>query len=287
MTFDIIRAARLAFAGCAVYGALFMICRVEKSRDYTVMSNYHLRDRKLSLKAKGLLSVVLSLPEDWDYSIAGLCAICKESTCAVNSALTELKAAGYLVIEKIYPDKSTSGRIEYIYIFKEHPAENQADEKQEVEKQGIENQGLEFQALENPVQLNTNKSITKELNTNYILYCQIVIDYLNKHAGTRYRHDTPETVRLITRLLDQGYSVADITEVIDKKVNEWSGTAYAKYLRPSTLFGSKFESYLNTPEKQWQNGGKTKGLTDRFPPTYDVSEIESLLDAEWNSEEGD
>ena len=262
-----------------------MICRVEKCRDYTVMSNYHLRDKTLSLKAKGLLSLVLSLPEDWDYSIAGLCAICKESTCAVNSALNELKAAGYLIIDKIYPDKSSSGRIEYIYIFKEQPAGIQEHEKQEVEKQGIENQGLEFQGLENHAQLNTNKSITKESNTNYKYYIKIVVDYLNMHAGTRYRTDTAETVRLIERLLNRGYSVSDMTEVIDKKVKEWSGTEFAKYLRPATLFGSKFECYLNAPEKKWQNDGKTKGFTDRFPPTYDISEIEKLLDDEWNSVE--
>lgn len=256
-----------------------MICRVEKSRDYTVMCNRHLRDKRLSLKAKGLLSVVLSLPEDWDYSIAGLCAICRESTCAINSALKELKTAGYLIVNKIFPDKTTSGRIEYEYVFREIP--EQADEEQKAEKQGIENQPLEIQPLENPLQLNTNKSSKDKSITKYNIYIGLVINYLNKHAGTRYRNDTPETVRLLTRLLDAGYSVNDITEVIDRKVKEWSGTDFAKYIRPSTLFGSKFESYLNAPEKQWQNDGKTTALTGRYAPTYDVSEIEQQLNDEW------
>lgn len=257
-----------------------MICRVEKSRDYTVMCNRHLRDSRLSLKAKGLLSVVLSLPDDWDYSIAGLCSICKESTCAINGALNELKTAGYLIVNKIYPDKSKSGRIEYEYIFRENPEaaeETQADDKQAEEKQGIENLPLESQALENPVQLNKDKSNTNKSNTKYNIYIGLIIDYLNKHAGTRYRKDTPETVRLLTRLLDNGYSVADITEVIDRKAKEWCGTDFAKYIRPATLFGAKFESYLNAPLHR----------PERYAPTFDIEEIEQQLNDEWLDEEGD
>lgn len=91
------------------------VCRVNKSRDYTVMSNRHLRDKNLSLKAKGLLSVVLSLPDDWDYSVSGLCAVCGEGETAVKSALRELKQNGYLNIVKTYPGDSNTGRIEYVY----------------------------------------------------------------------------------------------------------------------------------------------------------------------------
>lgn len=136
------------------------IFRINKTKDYTVMSNYHFRDRGLSLKAKGLLSLMLSLPDDWDYSINGLCAICVESESAVNSALKELKKRGYLRVDKLMPDKTASGRIEYTYNVFEQPYE-----KQEAEKQGVENQGLEFQGVENQGQLNTNQSTTKEQST--------------------------------------------------------------------------------------------------------------------------
>ena len=262
-----------------------MICRVEKNTNYTVMSNWHLKDKSLSLKSKGLLSVVLSLPDGWDYSVAGLVAICKESAAAVHSALDELKEHGYLEIRKIYPDKTTSGRIEYEYIFREmpekiQPAEIQGTEKQEVEKQGIENQGLEFQGVENQVQLITNKSNTNKSNTKYKYYIDVIIKYLNDHAGTRYKPDTPETVRLLTHLLNRGYSVNDITAVIDKKVAEWKDTDFAKYLRPSTLFGSKFESYLNAPEVS-RHEGSTGASTGRYPPTYDIAEIDAQLTAEF------
>lgn len=133
------------------------VFRVHKTKDFTVMSNYHLRDSNLTLKAKGLLSVILSLPDDWKYSIAGLAAICKEGTSAVKTALQELTEAGYVTVTKLYPDQTQTGRIEYVYDIHETI--------QEGEKQGLENLPLENQGLENRMQLNkeevnTNKPIT-------------------------------------------------------------------------------------------------------------------------------
>lgn len=77
-----------------------MVFKIEKTNNYTVMSNYHLRDKKLSLKAKGLLSFMLSLPDDWDYSLNGLVSVSKESKKAIRSILNELKENGYLVMEQ-------------------------------------------------------------------------------------------------------------------------------------------------------------------------------------------
>ncbi len=75
--------------------------KINKNNDFTVMSNYHLRDKNLSLKAKGLLSYMLSLPDDWDYSLKGLVAICKESRDSIRTTLNELKANNYLEIDKL------------------------------------------------------------------------------------------------------------------------------------------------------------------------------------------
>ena len=72
------------------------VFRVEKTRGYTVMSNHHLRNHTLSLKAKGLLSQMLSLPEDWDYTLQGLAQINKESIDAIREAVRELERAGYI-----------------------------------------------------------------------------------------------------------------------------------------------------------------------------------------------
>ena len=140
------------------------VIRVHKTKDFTVMSNAHLRDKELSLKAKGLLSVMLTLPDDWDYSIAGLVAICKENETAVKSALNELKANNYVIVKREEPTKENGGRIKYNYEVYEQPQQTKTD-KQPIEKQGVENLGVEFQGVENVGQLNTNKSITNKSNT--------------------------------------------------------------------------------------------------------------------------
>ena len=77
------------------------VFRIERTRDYTVMSNHHLRNANLSLKAKGLLSMMLSLPEDWNYTTRCLAKICKEGVDAIGAALRELEAAGYIVRHKL------------------------------------------------------------------------------------------------------------------------------------------------------------------------------------------
>lgn len=125
------------------------VFKINKSKDYTVMSNHHLRDKSLSLKAKGLLSQMLSLPEDWDYTIQGLCSINKENETAINSTLKELKDNGYLIVTKKMPNETKSGRIEYVYDIYETP-------KQEGVKQDLENLGVEVQGVENQGQLNTD-----------------------------------------------------------------------------------------------------------------------------------
>lgn len=142
------------------------VIRVEKTQDYTVMSNYHFKDQRLSLKAKGLISEMLSLPDEWDYSIAGLVAINQENESAIKSALKELKQAGYLEIRKILPNKDNNGRIDYEYILHEMPI--QQGKIQEVEIQPLEILPTEIQGVENQGQLNTNILNTKESNTNVI-----------------------------------------------------------------------------------------------------------------------
>ena len=145
------------------------VCRVNKNGNYTVMSNFHLRSPNLSLKAVGLMSRVLSLPEGWDYSVAGLTAICREKESAIKSALAELKEWGYLVVSKLMPNQTKSGRIEYVYDFFEYSEkdvpqdEESADDdgdvsdeetcsekttSQEVRKQGIENLPLSSYILQ-------------------------------------------------------------------------------------------------------------------------------------------
>ena len=89
------------------------VFRVEKTKDFTIMSNYHLRDKNLSLKAKGLLSQMLSLPEEWDYTLAGLAHINKESKDAIRSAVNELEQAGYITRRQTTTEGGRFGCNEY------------------------------------------------------------------------------------------------------------------------------------------------------------------------------
>lgn len=145
--------------------------KVNKTKDYTIMSNYHLKEKNMSLKAKGLLSVMLSLPDNWDYSIAGLVAISLENETSIKSALSELKKLGYLEVIKLMPNESETGRIDYIYNIYEKP-------KQEGKKQEVENLPLEILEVENQGQLNTNN---KYNNINIINTKKQNIDYINNN----------------------------------------------------------------------------------------------------------
>lgn len=115
------------------------VFKTHRSGEFTIVPNEILRDNTLSLRAKGLLSMVFSLPETWNFSVAGLAAICKESEEIVNNTLKELKAAGFLIVDKKMPNETESGRIEYEYNF--------FDKKQDLEKQGVEKQPLENHPL--------------------------------------------------------------------------------------------------------------------------------------------
>ena len=153
------------------------------------------------------------MPDDWDYSIAGLTHICKENETAIKSALNELKEWGYLTVTKLMPSETKSGRIEYVYDFYEYSKKDTASGKssstpkvhkekqdienlpletteitpikQEVEKQEVENLPLEilpveFQPIENQGQINTNKQSTKKQNTNYLINQSLTDDEIDE-----------------------------------------------------------------------------------------------------------
>lgn len=148
-----------------------MIFRTPKTKNYTVMSNHHLLEKELTLKAKGLLTVILSLPENWDYTLEGLASICKESYGTIKNTVDELKEFGYIEVIKLLPNQTKSGRIEYEYLVHEKPKKSfveQKNEKTRAKKQGVVLQGLEKQGLVFCGQSNTNKLNTKELNINKI-----------------------------------------------------------------------------------------------------------------------
>jgi hypothetical protein len=143
---------------------IFMaVIRVQKTDNYTVMSNHHLRNKEMSLKAKGLMSLMLSLPPKWDYSIGGLVAICKESHTSIRSALKELEENRYLVRERKNNEK---GYFTYEYILYEMPLPH--TEKQHTDSAYIDKQYTEEVDTETNRQINKDVLIKDELNKEKI-----------------------------------------------------------------------------------------------------------------------
>lgn len=143
------------------------VFRIEKTRDYTIMANHHLRNKELSLKAKGLLSLMLSLPEEWDYTTKGLSRICKDGVDSICAGVRELEDHGYVVRERIRNLNGQFGAIEYTIL--EQPQEPKR-EKPERENPVQANPVLDDPVLgkpeqENPAQLNTYRTNKDESNT--------------------------------------------------------------------------------------------------------------------------
>lgn len=212
------------------------------------MSNTHLKDKRLSLKAIGLLSVVLGLPEDWHYTVNGLVGIVKDGKDSVESAIKELKKNGYLRVEKIYPN-ANSNRIQYQYTFFENPQEV---DFQPLENQGIEKQGVETQVLENLYTYkDTNKPNTNKLNTNtqskhkYGEYSHVLLtDKEHTHLLDLYGNSLDEHIKILDEYIEtSGKKYKNHSLVIQKWVHdEWMKRNKDK---PITL-DSKFYAEQNT-----------------------------------------
>ena len=135
------------------------VFRVERNRGYTVMSNHHLRNRGLTLKAKGLLSQMLSLPDNWDYTLAGLSRINRESIDAIRTAVWELEKAGYITRRQGRDERGKMAAIEYT-IYEQPQLENPILENPTTDNPMLENPMTDNPTSENPTQLNKDISRT-------------------------------------------------------------------------------------------------------------------------------
>lgn len=139
------------------------VFRVERNKGYTVMSNHHLRNRDLTLKAKGLLSQMLSLPEDWDYTLAGLSHINREKIDAIREAVRELERAGYIQRSRERDEKGRLRGTEYVIYEQPQPP---ILDYPTLENPTLDKPTQEKPTLENPTQLNKELSITEKSNTD-------------------------------------------------------------------------------------------------------------------------
>ena len=189
------------------------VMRVHKTANFTVMSNYHFKEKKMSLKAKGLLSLMLSLPDDWDYSVAGLTTLSKDGKDGVMTALAELEKFGYLTRKRLVNDKGQFDGIEY-NIF-ESPQESPIAEKP------ISVKPMEVKPIsEKATQSNTNhinnlyNKLLYELNTKDMELVELYQEYINIRENIK----SPLTEQGLERLVKRAKKLSKGSEMIEKEM---------------------------------------------------------------------
>lgn len=209
------------------------VIRVQKTQNYTVMSNHHLRNKELSLKAKGLISLMLSLPPEWDYSVQGLVSICKESHTSVRSALKELETHNYLIRER---KNSEKGYFVYEYTLYEIPEPYTGI--QHTVKRDADNRHTENRTQLNKEELNTNKLNTDGLKKDNIYiedYVQVLKDVKDEELKNLYvdyvemrrNIDAPMSIRGLVMLINRCERLSNFDLELQKAlleaaiINEW------------------------------------------------------------------
>ena len=257
------------------------VVRVHKTRDYTVMSNAHFREKGMTLKAKGLHSLMLSLPEDWDYSIAGLTTLSKDGKDSVMSALNELERFGYLQRTRVTDEKGKFAGYDYD-IFEQPQTENPYAENPNTDKPNTEN----------PPQYITNQSITKKSNTNVI---EIKKERKGKAAANSFdllienylETINPFEVDEVRGLLQEWLKVrkAKRAAMTDKaielnlqKLNEVAATSnmsVAEYLKEVIMRGWQTFYEIKDYSQGKKTGGGKRGVTDEMKELYDYYQQEA------------
>ena len=213
-------------------------------KDFMAIHNNIFKDKTISLKAKGLLAFMMSLPPDWDYSLAGLAACNKDGLVSVRSALQELEDNFYVKLTKVRNEKGQIVDMQYD-VSDEPVFGNRIEEKPFLENPKADNPKTEKPLSENRTQLNTKIDIVPEQEQEPIPYAEI-ITYFNEVAGTHYLLRGKEIKKFIKARWNDGFRLEDFKTVLDKKTAQWKNDSkMSKYLRFETLFSNKFESYLN------------------------------------------
>lgn len=162
------------------------VFRIDKTRDYTVMANFHLRDKSLSLKAKGLLSLMLSLPEDWDYTTKGLACICKDGVDSICSTVKELEKAGYVKRRRLRDAHGRLSEVEYTILEKpvlpEIPEDSPKRENPVLDNPVLEKPVLGFPKQEKPKQEEPEQENPAQLNIQELNKQESNTDLSSKHS---------------------------------------------------------------------------------------------------------
>jgi len=195
------------------------VCRIEKNKNYTTMSNFHLRDRNLSNKARGLLSTMLSLPDDWDYTTRGLASICKDGVDSITAQLKELETCGYLVRRRRRDERGRMCDVEYI-IYEEPQVSEVSDTPDTTfpytDSPHTENPYMDSPYPENAAQLNIDKLNTKKQNTDFTNIASLHSVEPCEAKGNEPNYDSEAYRELIKDNIDYDVLAADMPYDTDR-----------------------------------------------------------------------
>ena len=216
------------------------VFRVERNTGYTVMSNHHLRNKELSLKAKGLLSQMLSLPEDWDYTLAGLSYINRESIDAIRTAVWELEKAGYITRRQGRDEKGKMTAIEYtIYEQPQPPAlDCPVLENPTADNPILENPTPDNPTSENPMQLNKDiqkTDLSKKEKSNTDLSSNHSIPILSPNPSP-LREETAEPER-------KGKEAADAYSVYEEIIKD--NIEYEHFIKHTDIDSERLDEIVS------------------------------------------
>ncbi len=219
------------------------IIRVNKTKNYTVLSNHHFREKAMSLKAKGLLSLMLSLPDDWNYSIAGLVSLSKDGKDSVMAALAELEKFGYLTRLRTTNSKGQFSGVEY-NIYEEPQAKNPVAEKQHEDNQNEGNaNAAKPPLLKTKFTKNLKNKVLKEKSTKDIdIYEPVLKNVVNQELRNLYvdyvemRRNTgsPMTLRGLEMLIQRCERLTNLSVKKQKMlleaaiINNWKNVYFPK-----------------------------------------------------------
>lgn len=239
----------------------------QRSGGYTVIGNHCLRNKELSLKAVGLLVKMWSLPDGWNFSVKGMASICKDGELSVRNAVRELEEQGYLSRGRERKDNGLLG--DSVWNLYDEPKVNEPMRENHAHDSGAQ---LITKELSNDMK--EDKDIKDSTCEKFSSCVEEIVGYLNELAMTSYRPTTPKTKALIRARMNEGFTVEDFKKVIAFKVMKWTNTDFAPYLRPDTLFSTKFEGYLNEAERclaEKRGEVNVRALFKQFCDSYRLS----------------
>ena len=239
----------------------------QRSGGYTVIGNHALRNKELSLKAVGLLVKMWSLPDGWNFSVKGMASICKDGELSVRNAIHELEEQGYLCRGRERKDNGLLG--DSVWDLFDEPKVNEP-----MRENHAHDTDAQLITKELSKEMKEDKDIKDSACENFTSCVEEIVGCLNELAMTSYRPTTPKTKSLIRARMNEGFTVEDFKKVIAFKVMKWTNTDFAPYLRPDTLFSTKFESYLNEAERclaEKRGEVNVRGLFKQFCDSYRFS----------------